>query len=518
MIKTTNKKTIGISVFLFLIFLFFVYLFPYSGDDWAWGSQVGLDRLLENFDNYNGRYVGNLLVMVLTRSKFINMVFTGISLVCVCLFPKIFSSTKSTLPYLFGITLFFLIPTAMFEQTIVWTSGFTNYVPSILLVFIYFILIKDLFEKDTPPKFHWLSQIAAFIIGFASSLFMENVTLYSVAISFLIIAFTIYKYKKIFLINILYSLSSLIGTIVMFTNSAYSTIAKGEDFYRTSGLNSGIINTALDQSKIIFEHFVENNFFFLLILSFLCATLYFSFIKNNTNNKLKTLGFVSLIINFATLFIIFQKKEFTGWVLNIENKNYNHITTIVFVFVTLLYFASVSVLILLGVNSKPVKFKALLLLISIPILIAPLAVVTPIGPRCLFPPLFLLISLCVLIFTHIQETLSFNQVTKKSIVTMSLAYISASLIFLTSIFTTIHTYDNKRIDYIRRQVDAGYKVVKVCKLPFYSYVWFGDPTPESWEYYYKLFYGIDTDIDFEFLTFGKFNEWAENFDKNIAKK
>lgn len=88
MIKTTNKKTIGISVFLFLIFLFFVYLFPYSGDDWAWGSQVGLDRLLENFDNYNGRYVGNLLVMVLTRSKFINMVFTGISLVCVCLFPK----------------------------------------------------------------------------------------------------------------------------------------------------------------------------------------------------------------------------------------------------------------------------------------------------------------------------------------------------------------------------------------------------------------------------------------------
>ena len=291
MIKTTNKKTIGISVFLFLIFLFFVYLFPYSGDDWAWGSQVGLDRLLENFDNYNGRYVGNLLVMVLTRSKFINMVFTGISLVCVCLFPKIFSSTKSTLPYLFGITLFFLIPTAMFEQTIVWTSGFTNYVPSILLVFIYFILIKDLFEKDTPPKFHWLSQVAAFFIGFVSSLFMENVTLYNVAISFIIIAFTIYKYKKIFLINILYSVSSLIGTIVMFTNSAYSTIAKGEDFYRTSGLNSGIINTALDQSKIIFEHFVENNFFFLLILSFLCATLYFSFIKNNTNNKLKTLGF-----------------------------------------------------------------------------------------------------------------------------------------------------------------------------------------------------------------------------------
>lgn len=29
-------------VFVFLLSL----LFPYSGDDWAWGSQIGLDRLL----------------------------------------------------------------------------------------------------------------------------------------------------------------------------------------------------------------------------------------------------------------------------------------------------------------------------------------------------------------------------------------------------------------------------------------------------------------------------------------
>lgn len=28
-------------VFVFLLSL----LFPYSGDDWAWGSQIGLDRL-----------------------------------------------------------------------------------------------------------------------------------------------------------------------------------------------------------------------------------------------------------------------------------------------------------------------------------------------------------------------------------------------------------------------------------------------------------------------------------------
>lgn len=41
----------------------------YTGDDWAWGSQIGLDRLHTWFDNYSGRYVGNLIVLALTRSN-----------------------------------------------------------------------------------------------------------------------------------------------------------------------------------------------------------------------------------------------------------------------------------------------------------------------------------------------------------------------------------------------------------------------------------------------------------------
>ena len=52
-------------VFVFLLSL----LFPYSGDDWAWGSQIGLDRLAAHFEAYNGRYVGNLIVLALTRSN-----------------------------------------------------------------------------------------------------------------------------------------------------------------------------------------------------------------------------------------------------------------------------------------------------------------------------------------------------------------------------------------------------------------------------------------------------------------
>ena len=53
-----------IVVALFLLAL----TFPYTGDDWAWGCEISLQRLSSWFADYNGRYVGNLLVIVLTRN------------------------------------------------------------------------------------------------------------------------------------------------------------------------------------------------------------------------------------------------------------------------------------------------------------------------------------------------------------------------------------------------------------------------------------------------------------------
>ena len=40
-----DKKTVIFGIVAFFAFALLIYLFPYSGDDWAWGSQIGLDRL-----------------------------------------------------------------------------------------------------------------------------------------------------------------------------------------------------------------------------------------------------------------------------------------------------------------------------------------------------------------------------------------------------------------------------------------------------------------------------------------
>ena len=71
--------------------------FPYSGDDWAWGSSIGLDRLSVFFKDYNGRYVGNLLVLVLTRLKIFDIIFMSFIILGIVYFCfKIINSSKKS--------------------------------------------------------------------------------------------------------------------------------------------------------------------------------------------------------------------------------------------------------------------------------------------------------------------------------------------------------------------------------------------------------------------------------------
>ena len=59
---------------LFFVLCALCFLYPYTGDDWAWGSSIGIERLNTWFDNYSGRYFGNLIVLALTRSNILKTI------------------------------------------------------------------------------------------------------------------------------------------------------------------------------------------------------------------------------------------------------------------------------------------------------------------------------------------------------------------------------------------------------------------------------------------------------------
>lgn len=516
-LRNTNNKDILFTIALFLVFAFLAVLFPDTGDDWAWGSQIGMDRLLNKFDNYNGRWAGNLLVMLLTRSKFLDIVFTSFCLVCSCLLPKIFVGTKRFLPYVFGTFLFLLIPKQLLMQSVVWTAGLTNYIPPILLTFFYFLLVRNIFEEEV-PSYHWSIGVIAAPVGFVGALFMENVTLYNIAISVAIMGFVFIKYKKVYLTHCSHLVGSIAGAVFMFSNSVYTSIANGTDSYRSTASDSGLIKTIGSHTNIIFQQFFQNNIAVLMVLSILCVVVYLAFARATHNKKLKRIALVSVAINLLSCIGISAKNYLCYWLFGLGKEETNTIAIAAFAGIAAVYCLSVLVTVLICVTQHKYKFKLLLLLASIPVLIAPLLVVNPIGPRCFFPPFFMLIAACVMLFSYILKVFRFPAKTSKQIGSAFLAGSTAILIFLFSIYIPIHTYDVKRNEYAHKQVDAGYKTIMMCKLPNETYVWMPNPMAKLWSQRYKLFHGIDDEIKFKFLDCEKYDQWIAEFDKEVTTK
>ena len=152
--KKNYKKIILLSV-VFLFFLGISYLFPYTNDDWAWASKIGINRLNNFFENYNGRYLGNLLVLLLTRHRMLRAIVIATCLTMIINFVSRTISKKNITIFLIVSLLMVLFPQPIFRQAIAWTSGFTNYVPPILFTIIWIYLTKNVLEDKEVNISKW---------------------------------------------------------------------------------------------------------------------------------------------------------------------------------------------------------------------------------------------------------------------------------------------------------------------------------------------------------------------------
>ena len=183
-----------------------------SGDDWAWGGPEGLARLANKFDLYNGRYVGNLIELVITRNFFLRIILYSIVNTSIIYLLWRLLEKKIPIPYLFFVIL--TIPIGVYAQTYGWIAGFSNYNISILVTLWCLVLIKT--EKTTP-----LNCLLLGILGVIGQLFAENMTILNMFLSAIILIYYLIIKKKL-VKPLIWLVTTLSGSIIMFTNSAYS--------------------------------------------------------------------------------------------------------------------------------------------------------------------------------------------------------------------------------------------------------------------------------------------------------
>jgi len=475
-VSYTSNKIIIVCVFVALLIL--SYLFPYTGDDWAWGSNIGIDRFSTQFHDYGGRYFGYIIVMILTRCRVLKAFTEAIvlTLIIILVLPKSVRKSKPSI-LLISSFLIFCVPKLVLRQAIVWTAGFSNYVISTLLVLIY-VNYCNKHLKDNTYENHFSNKdaIPIAMLGFVTALIVENITIFIIFMAVASNIFLFIKFKKIILAHFCYLISSVIGAVVMFSNSAYHNIASNADGYR----NVGFISTAKTNFvNIIGKELFVDNWVLNIFILFSVATL---LIKNwtmiyNILKKVITLicfGIIALSVAYSVFIdlsaIIYRKKN--EYVIS------SSVVTIFFCFALLFFFILMSYV-------KEQKNKMLFFLFSIASLTSPLLVVSPIGSRCFF--------ITYVFFVMIVVNLLDSLMIKENAIIMGLFVCMVCMAGANwfRIYAPVYKADINRINTIESAVSSGLDKVSIKHYPHESYLWCSVPqTGTIWEYRYKLFYGL----------------------------
>lgn len=493
--KSINKEFIY-NIAMFCMLTIIGYMFPYTHDDWAWGSSIGIERLNCFFYNYNGRWAGNLLVLLLTRFRILRAIVVSSTMTLIVHMIQKNVSCKNKYSKYIGIVLMLLMPVNIIAQSIAWTAGFANYVIPILIVLVVMYLNKNIFrEQDSQISNKWM--VPLLFAGFVCSLFVEHMTIYNICFSVFIVGYYLIKNKKMIWSNVLYALGSIAGAIVMFSNGAYHQIVNAEDTYRTIEKSNIFIKMMKTYFDTFYELFIQNNIVLNIFICIICFIAIYKYIKNKEktiNKKIKVIlyGLTSIFIIFIS-YNVFIKVVGNNELFVIQKYN-NYLQGIMI----LLYCISVLITMFICIDNKKRRYRLIFELISTVIISAPLLIVTPIGPRCFLPTYVFLTLFAIDAFDYLFE--------KTELDISCILKISSIIImmFFLIIYGQVYFIECERINYIEEHNEDSEIILP--NLPFENYMQVPNPLIETFNTRFKLFYNINENSIVRFIPY---NEWKK---------
>lgn len=445
-----------------------IYILPVLGDDLLHGSfGIGLSFM----EDINGRYLGNLFGINLSSSIVLRLtVKTSILIGISFLAYKISGSKKNTV-LLLALAIVIFLPKEIFRQVILNSSGFGNYVvPTLgILTIIYFHFKKDLKENKLLLPF-------MFLLGIIDSLFVEHVTVYNLILSIYLFGRSLFKEKNKKWYYLAYLLGSSFGTWLMFSNPIYLSSFRGTDDYRSI---TGIKDIFSKFCVIVDGAYFSNIF---IVLMTAITSLFLSF-------KTKGPKLLTVVLRVSSsLFLTYYVVHILNPSWNIALDHQNYFNTIV----SLLMLLDLVVLVIAARIEKNYKYKLLFILAGYVLLLAPLLVVNPIGPRCYYIS-YVLLTVFLLMLLSIFDEKKWLCLDNLNYVTVPFIAVIFSLNY--SIYGEVYRASEDRINNIRSSI-ASQEEVMFTPLPHLDYLHGAEICPLYNELVYRRYYKIDDSIKF----------------------
>lgn len=480
-----RQLEIGFLLVFFVVFASLAFLFPFSGDDWGWGSQVGVDRLQSLFQGLNGRYAGNVAVLLLTRGAILTPMFTAAVVTATIYLVLDLAENRTRLGYSVVTLLFLGMPQGMWRQSIVWVSGFANYALAALCVLVYLRAVKCDWRQIGRRAKVGGHYARIFVFGFISQLFIEHVSIYLIVASIAYLVAYRLKFRAFSASGICWCVAFLSGAALMFSNGAYHAAANSSNPYQeiaTEFSESGMTNALSKFTTVIGQLAVTQNTYMNLVLVLLmCLAL--------TSARGLTTGRKVVVWSPIAAFLV---------VTAVLRASYGYVTWLgvagwLGAAAALLLLALLATAAVVMVDGER---RAMMYLCcgSVLVLVAPLTLVEPIGPRCFYPSYVIFLIAVGVLLKDLQGAAN-------SVVWALVPFFSVLAVALLAsdfwVYAAIHQASEKRVSLARAEVAKGATSVTLRRLPFTNYVHVPDPQAAPagqggarWDQRYKSFYGL----------------------------
>lgn len=485
---------------LFCLMLFILYKAPMRLDDWTWGSNIGIERLKNWFYGYNGRYVGNIIVILLLRIPTLSRALIQIAILLLCFKIVYLILQKNKYSLMCFLMAFMMMPLEVYSETITWVAGYANYIISLffLLLSIY-VGLEALKNKRYNDK----QNVFFCILIFGGQLILETVTVYTCIYFAAILAIYVLKYKKILKTLLAYFLSAVAGALVMFSNTSYLSAFLGDGGnYKEIKLNGGgitIIKAAWETfCKTIAPVWFNNSQVISIVLLIVMLFLW-EYSNKKYKRRMQVLGLC--IVSFV-IYDVLDKQ----WENVIDNSNTFLALTVVGIIVYVL------ATIIFAIPELNYKSYFLILALSQIVLIAPLLFISPINDRCFLHGYVLEYILIAASIGYLFE----KQIEKKreiiSIDSMRRITISfVTVIMCVSGWTQSLSWDIEdiRLNEIENAKQRGAQNLTLPYVPWSSQYCYGINISNEDQYWinnFKNYYDIPDSIQ---LTFVDYYKWKE---------
>lgn len=449
-----------IFIVIILLSIYLISVFPPSGDDFNRlndsgfiGFSQGLERVKRLYKTLNGRVVGNG-ISYLFINRLPRTIIKSVSVGLYILLMMKLLNIKRLSGFFIILGSIILMPLPVFRQTLVWSAGFYNYMPPIVIILLLMNLL--IYHRNTFTK----GELgAAFLLSLIASLFMENLTIYMVFLPILL-ALSFWNKDNI-PAYIASFVGSVLGAVIMFMSPIYWKVANNEDGYREIADD---ILAFVSKNWDIFSKYmlVFNIFAMVLFVLALGIGIYKAYKDKKFSFQIPALVNLLLLIPFAFLDLS-QGASIVNMLLHIS-------------FYILIILVAVRDFNIKKFSPKIIVFSCL----SMAITMGPLLFVSPVSARNFFTPMFfnvlIIISLFRLNTYDLKLEKHFNRVCGGFMLV-------AFSVYLLAYSTNYRTYV-ERDRLIRQAIENNESSVQI---PAYKFKDFngGSGTDSMGNYYYK---------------------------------